>query len=788
MFNTIKQGDDSMKSNVTKFLSFIFIVLFFHSNVFSQYEKKVDGVKIKQYITTISADEYAGRESGTKGCVMAEEFFAKKYEELKLKPAGENNSFFYSYTLPFNKVLGDVSLVINDRVFYYGRNDDFSIERNSTGGKASGEIAFAGYGLISKENDWNDFEKLDIKGKIVLIRRGCPNNEIEKWKESAADSVKAEYCSKNGALGILFYEASMNANLFQMTPTNNPSYPRSLSKYNPFKNFPIFRIDNRVVSNILENVPNERDILRSRDLKNVSVLTGKKATMSAKIDYDPERKVRNVLAMIPGTDSKLKNEAIIIGGHLDHIGKEINGKINYGADDNASGPAVALGVAEAMMKNKFKPKRTIIFTGWSGEEEGLLGSAAWCKNPNWDLNKVVVYFNLDMVGLGEVKLNFPGIYYGKEVWKFISKNVDSAYLKNVNPSRGGPGGSDHTPFLQKGVPAFAGMTAGQHPDYHTPGDVSEKIDSDILQFVGDYMYKCIELLANSKEDFIPEKRNDNIKFQMANIINPTPLKATDFRTQLLNKEQDISFVDYSESISGEDYNQNFLKLLRLFDDSLKSMRNDKEYTLIQNLNDGRMLGYQNKSGLAASIDLSKLGYDELLCRMIGKAGARFGIIKKDAPFAKNKFDKKRTLANMMDAGIVITLDNLSQSEISNILYQVERPVAIESKDINILNDDIIKLIKSKGHLFIYQFSNTTPNTEIINNLKELKSKLGESSISISLDEFNTANYEKFKEIFLTLDKGAIGEGMAEKICSENMINFTTKATQIIQQQGRGRPF
>jgi hypothetical protein len=782
------KGEDYMKSNVTKCLYIFIIILLFQSIGFSQYEKKVDGVKIKQYITSISTNEYAGRETGTKGGEMGEEFFAKKYEELKLKPIGVNNSYYHYYTIPFNKVESEANLTINDRKFYYGRNEDFNIERNSLGGNIAGEIAFAGYGIISKENNRNDFENIDIKGKIVLIKRGCPNNENDKWKESAADSVKAEYCHKNGAIGILFFESSAGNMQYQMSPTMAQSYPRSLSRLNPIKDFPIFRIEDRVVRFILEGMPNERGIQRNIDQKNVSCLTGKKATMSVKIDYDPERKVRNVLAMIPGTDSKLKNEAIVIGGHMDHIGKTWDGKINFGADDNASGPSVALGVAEAMLKNKFKPKRTIIFAGWSGEEEGLLGSAAWCKTPTWDLNKIVVYFNLDMVGLGDVKLNFPGIYYAKEVWKFLSKNVDSAYLKNVIPSKGGPGGSDHTPFLQKGVPAFAGMTGGQHPDYHTPGDVSEKIDGDVLQFVGDYMYKCIELLANSKENFIPEKRNENIKFQMANIINPTLLPAKNFRDLLKNKDQDITFIDFSESVSGEDYNQNFLKLLRLFDDSLKSLRNDKEYALIQNLNDGRFLSYQNKSAIVAEIDLSKLGYDDLLCRMMGKAGARFGIIKKDAPFAQDKSDKKKTLVNMMDAGLVITLDNMSQAEISNILNQVEKPVAIQSKDISILNDDLIKQIKAKGHLFIYQFTGNAPAIDIVNNMKELKSKLGESSISVSIDEFNTANYEKYKEVYALIDKGELGEGMAEKMFSENFITFATKAVQERQQQMRGRPF
>jgi aminopeptidase YwaD len=777
-------------SKLTRFL-FLQIILLLTASfcVFAQHEKKVDGVQIKNTILTIASPEYMGRETGTKGCTMAEEYIAEKFKELKLKPLGDKDSYFYTYNLSFYRIEGDLSLVIGDRTYYYGRNEDYTLERFSDGGKVSGEIVFAGYGLISTEKKRNDFSNLDLKGKIVIVRKGCPNSEWEKWGEVATDSAKATYCYKNGAIGMLTYEPTQMNQQMGM-PMQRPAVMNSLPVYNQIKNFPVFKVDERVVRYCLENAtPNYQNISRGLDMKPMSCNTDKKASMSAKVTYDREKKVRDVLAMIPGTDSKLKDQAIVIGGHLDHLGIDVNGKMFPGADDNASGPAVALAVADAMVKNKFKPKRTIIFAAWTGEEKGLLGSQAWCENPTWDMNKIVVYFNLDMVGLGDVKLGFPGTYYAADVWKFLKENSDTSYLNGLNPTKGGPGGSDHTPFLQKGVSAFAGMTEGQHPDYHQYGDTPEKISVDVVQFVGDWMYHCIEILANSKNDFLPPNRNIDNKFRLASINNTYPLGYSDYKNVLAGKDIDFSLINLSEKMDAKNPDQNFVAALKLLDETNRPDPMSKDYSFVQNLNDMRFMGFRGASPIMASVDLSLFGYSGIYCKTLAKAGAKVGFIGKGSPFEKDKFDKSRTLNNIADAGMAIILNDPSTEEILNISEQLDRPVGIISAGTDVLTEDVIQKMKSKGSVFLLGFSLNTPVDEIIKNVETLKSKVGESSVALYPQTLDEAMFKKIKELYIALDKKNYSGNFASRIFGENFSMFLNKALQEKQQRApMGRPF
>jgi len=759
------------------------------SLLFAQNDKRVDGENIKKIISVIASDRYMGRETGTDGGRMAEEFFAKQFQEMDLRPAGENNSYYYTYTMPFFKVEGDVSLTVDSRTFYYGRNEDFRVENYSDGGKASGEIIFTGYGIISADNKRNDFENLELKGKIVLIKRGCPSSDWLKWKESAIDSSKAAYCSGKGAAGMLLFDQTQSTQQ-SPSPAAGPQVSNSLSFVNQIKNFPIFIVDERVARFILQNSEmSYSNILRKMDTSAVSLKTGRTAKMSARVSFERERKARNILGLIPGTDPALRNEAVMIGGHLDHVGTELDGKVNKGADDNASGSTVTLGIAQAMVKNKFSPKRTVIFAAWSGEEEGLLGSTAWCKKPTWDLGKVVVYFNLDMVGLGDGKLNLPGIYYAADVWKIIKENTDSTCLNKVNPSRGGPGGSDHTPFLQKGVPAMFAITSGPHPDYHQPGDSPEKIRSDILQFVGDFIYRSVELIAQSNETFLDENRNSQIRFKLATVYNTYPVSCTSYKESLGGKDIDISFVNFTENTDLKNYDKNFIDVLAAADAAIKSNNTNKEYYLLQSPNEAGGLPYQNKIGIFGAANLAALNYNELYCRTLSKTGVKIGFVDPGLPALKDSVDKNKTLLNISEGGMAIILKELPQNELQNALSQIQKPAGILSSGLDLLTGDLIAKMKSKGDIFLYKFTSTTPINEILSTIESLKSKLGNDLIALAPSEFSDASYNTLKNIYISLDKKYPEEDFPNKIFSDNIRKFLVKALQEnTPREARGRPF
>jgi hypothetical protein len=295
-------------------------------------------------------------------------------------------------------------------------------------------------------------------------------------------------------------------------------------------------------------------------------------------------------------------------------------------------------------------------------------------------------------------------------------------------------------------------------------------------------------LANSKENFIVNNRNDSIKFQLANILNFKPINYSEYKTKLANKDLDFSLINFTENLASDKVEQNFLTTLKSIDEAYKSNSSNKDYMFIQNPNEARYLSYQGKSAIMAGIDLSALGYDELYCKTLAKSGAKIGFIGKGAPFTKEGSEKNKIIVNLQDAGMVLILNNLPQDELLNVLKQAEKPVGVVSNNLDVLNDEIIQKMKSKGSVFIYEFSPENNLEEVLNNLASVRSKLGSDLVTFSLSEFNNKTYAKMKDLYLSMDKNKYDSDLLNKIFSNNMITLITKGLQERQQRTGGRPF
>lgn len=233
----------------------------------------------------------------------------------------------------------------------------------------------------------------------------------------------------------------------------------------------------------------------------------------------------NVVGKIPGTDPNLKNQYVVLGGHMDHLGVN-DGVVMNGADDNASGTAVAMEVARLLAANKVQPKRTIVIGLWCGEEEGLLGSNYYGAHPTdgVSMDRVVGYFNMDMVGLGD-GIGVPGALNFPEIWSIIRRSQDPS-IKLTQENMTGPGGSDYSVFIDQGIEAIACMTSGGrgHPDYHQSGDDTDKIDANILGQTGQFVLQGVLNLANETQAnlLIPDRQH---------IYNAERLQVTDMRSE-----------------------------------------------------------------------------------------------------------------------------------------------------------------------------------------------------------------------------------------------------------------
>ncbi len=737
------------------------------SEVSAQLPKRVDGESIKATITYLSSDEFKGRETGSPECTMAEDYFAKEFKKLKLLPGGENDSYYYNFSFKSRNEVTNQTLIIDGREFYSGRGEDFNLTYRGDGGNADGEIVFAGYGINSPEKNRNDFENLDIKGKIVLMKRGAPGNDMAGWKDYASDPVKAEYCYKNGATAVLLYEP-------YIMRAGDEAIPNG---YLVLKEFPVFTIDERVVRHIFKDSRYSYwRIMQTIENKPSSFPTGKLCKMSATVVQGKEINGRNVLGILPGTDPKLKNEYIMIGGHLDHIGIGPDGSIRNGADDNASGPSVSLGIAQAMVKNKFRPKRSIVFVAWTGEEMGLWGSRLWCEKPSLDLTKIVVYFNLDMVGLGDGKLNMPGTEFAPEIYDFLTRESDSLIFKQINWRKGGLGGSDHNHFLLNGVPAFAGMTSGPHPDYHQEGDDAEKIQTEILQLTGDFLYYCSEKIAGSKEVFLSGKRLSENRLKLINRHFLTPLSSLTFETALKNSNSKVAIIDFSElAVSGVPVD-NFISLLKGFETCQSKTSADGNYILGSTASESLYAGWNDKTGLVALYNPEAIGYDEIWFKALAKYGYRLITLDENSTITADSSGLKKLLSLSEENGVGLVLDLGSGVSLETVLSNTKNPCIILHNSPEI-PEIMVSRIKEGRHLLVFQLNPETGIDTNLNQLLILKEKLGNEHISFAPGDQSESSIRFYNEFLLRFVTEINDREIQSMILENNFIRFANESLQ-----------
>ena len=259
------------------------------------------------------------------------------------------------------------------------------------------------------------------------------------------------------------------------------------------------------------------------------------------------RQAVNVIGVIPGRDRKLKNEYVIMGGHLDHLGVSLGGFVYPGADDNATSAATILETARALNASSFKPARTIVFASWAGEEVGMVGSRFYTEHPIFPLDKTVAYLNVDMVGAGGDDLLVGGMWEYGRFFDIVKPGLDPEITKKIRP-RLNYHGSDHTSFWNKGVTSISLRTGkdytlgldDEHPEYHRPGDRPELIDPEHLRLAAQYHIEALRTLADSRE----------------NMFGPA------IRSEFVHKDAavvDMHCDTISRFMAGEDFRQDLTK-------------------------------------------------------------------------------------------------------------------------------------------------------------------------------------------------------------------------------------
>ncbi len=525
-----------------QFLVTLFLALSFSAAAQKPQTANVTEQNLRKHIEYLASDKLEGRRTGEQGATFAAGYVANAFAQYKLKPGFRTAKGKANFLQPFPYVAGvelgkDNFLRIVPSDSTHENKMEIGINWMPLGFSPNADIApspivFAGYGVSSSELKYDDYAGLDVKDKIVLIFDSTPD-AANPHSEFGRFNIhlKASIAKDQGARAIILIAEDGD---FKNDRLSRLSYDRTLGETAlPIVGImrqhgaELLGVENEKALSAFETALFERANKATGPLDQPAALA--KAVAQLKIVLTKKQaEAYNVIGILEGTDPVLKNEAIIIGAHYDHLGKGGQGslaanssEIHHGADDNASGTAAVLELARQLAKEK-NNKRTIIFMSFGGEEEGLLGSKFYVENPIWPLDKTVAMINMDMIGrLNEGKLTVGGIGTSTE-WKelielhnkyqvipnyvapvsgrnaripkdavglapAVSKLefVDPLFSLQLNEDGYGP--SDHSSFYGKKVPVLFLFT-GTHLDYHKPSDTADKINYKgllkIASFVG----------------------------------------------------------------------------------------------------------------------------------------------------------------------------------------------------------------------------------------------------------------------------------------------------------------
>jgi aminopeptidase YwaD len=506
-----------------QFFSFLFLVSFVVS-ISAQQAAKPDArqARLRTDVTYLASDKLEGRETGSAGAIAAADYIGKRFSALKLK--GVMNGAHSAYLSPFPYYSGvELGTGNSLKITLPQLSATINLKSNwmpagssSNGSLGNSDIVFAGYGIVSEEAKVDDYYGQDVKDKIVLVFSGAPDagNPHSPFAKFADVRVKAKIAHDKGAKALLVISGETKLEDDKLAQLR---FDQTLGD----TSIPTGVIARAVGAMLLgdksedELKQDESFIALRKDAGEIKMnLTGRpKSSAEMKVDLVKKKAdAYNVIGMLEGTDPQLKNEAIIIGAHYDHLGHggpnslAVNStEIHHGADDNASGTAAVMELAREFARTK-NNKRTLIFMCFSGEEEGLFGSKAYTDAPVFPLAKTVAMINMDMVGrLKDGKLTIGGIGTASE-WKALVEGKNPREIKDTSDSKNvgmsltpyfnlqlnedGFGPSDHSSFYGKQIPVLFFFT-GSHEDYHKPSDTADKInyagESQIVAYISDIL-------------------------------------------------------------------------------------------------------------------------------------------------------------------------------------------------------------------------------------------------------------------------------------------------------------
>lgn len=456
-------------------------------------------------IKTLSAPDTEGRAAGTPGADLAARRIAAVFAEARLAPAGDAGTYRQAFEVPTGIRLAAANglhvLAPEARSLTLGQ--DFAPLPTSENGTVDGEVVFAGYGITATDLHYDDYAGLDVKDKIVLVLTGepRPTDPASPFRRPEAyhyteRSHKVINARQHGARAVLLVQR----------PSPRPERLPVLRGIAQPWGIPAVFVTRAVAETLLTGAGAHLAALADRIDRTLAPQSTALPGTRVRVEVALVREhgtTANIIGILPGNDVRVRDQAIVIGAHYDHLGRggegslapDEVGKIHPGADDNASGTAAVMALARAFAASGGTP-RTLVFVAFSGEEMGLLGSSWYVSHPVVPLGHTVLMVNLDMGGrLKNGKLYIGGVDSGTGLRGIVADAVRRLGLDG--DLRGDPfAPSDHTSFYVAGRPVLFFFT-GAHGDYHRPTDTWEKINAPGLEKVTTLAARIVEAVGHA---------------------------------------------------------------------------------------------------------------------------------------------------------------------------------------------------------------------------------------------------------------------------------------------------
>jgi hypothetical protein len=457
-------------------------------------------------IRTLSGPSFNGRQAATPDDLLSALWIRDEFRAAGMRlPALSNGQLVIpSVSGEEGRAMGimaamvPASLVGPDPAVRIGSVDELDAARliadylpvfDSPSADVQGRIIFVGYGIVDPAQGIDDYAGVDVTNRIVLFLRGKPDH----YQRSVSHADKIRFALDRGALAYLTATG----------PILHPYEARRGVTGAPGAFYGQLRSDRTIPGAWISTALAERIVAGSSKTNSDRLrvlqeqLNKTPASRSLEADFyaslhwrtaKQEGLLTNVVGLIPGTGP----DTIVIGAHRDHFGRQA-GLFFPGADDNASGTAVILEVARALVKSGVRPQRSMLFVSFSGEEQGLVGSRLYVERPVMPLPSTKAMINIDHAGIGNGRLTVGVTGLEKSV---ANSAGSSAGLTDKLDVFGFFPGGDHVPFKEAGVPTVTVVSGGVHPHFHQPGDTADTINPEVLITAARYVLALTWQLAN----------------------------------------------------------------------------------------------------------------------------------------------------------------------------------------------------------------------------------------------------------------------------------------------------